>query len=188
MFCAKDTTVAIRLTLDQIINAVLAFVLLLLAVLLATGCAAGKIDTMRTDITGLEARLTALRLDVEASLVVSNETNTPVSVGDVDGSVTVITLAGATPWTIAGLVGLLGLFQARRRNTATGALDRVVGIIESEHRTQNRSYMDAGNISQALLECMKKKIARAGTRDPGQQDFRIDRHERCIRDRLARMK
>ena len=120
---------AIKLTTDQVVNAVLAFMLQLLAVLLATGCAA--VDNRDAEFALLNSQLAAVKLQMAA--MIDESASPTTTAGDVGGDLTVITLAGATPWTIAGLVGLLGLFQARRRSTTTGALDRVMGVVKSRH-------------------------------------------------------
>ena len=148
---------AIRLTTERIVNAVLAFVLLLLAVLLATGC---KTD-VPVDVTGVDASKTA-----------TTTMTVPVSVGDLQGDLTVITLAGATPWAIAGLVGLLGLFQARRQSTATQMVDRMMEVIE---------LSEVPDDSACRIKQLKKTIASRGG-----WKHRPDRVERFARSRLAR--
>ncbi|KKL25442.1 hypothetical protein LCGC14_2405230 [marine sediment metagenome] len=170
MFCARDTTVGIRITperYDVPILAVLAPLIWVIGCLIVwlMGCAA------KTDVTGV---------DVSKTSTTTTTTTVPVSIEDVQGDVTVITLAGATPWTIAGLVGLLGLFQARRQSTATGAVDRVMLYLKL-HRAAARREENFGDAK--ALKAVTRGIEAAGT-----PRGKPDRLERCIRSRLARMK
>lgn len=150
---------AVRLNPERLIGLAVFVLFLIWAFLMATGCAA--VEDVVIPITAAD---------------LSNETTTtvPVSAGDVGGDVTVITLAGATPWTIAGLVGLLGLFQARRQRTATGALDRVIREINKADPTGTRKQIKVGVASYY-------KCGPYG-------EVLIDRHELLIRSRLARQK
>ena len=150
----------------QILNAVLAFVLLLLAVLLATGC------KVPVDATGIDASKTA-----------TTTTNAPVVIKDIDGDVTVITQAGATPWTvwtIAGLVGLLWALRAKQQRTVTGALDRLILYLDLHHGAATR---EANCGDAETLKALK-----IGIKAAGMASGKPDRGERCIRDRLARRK
>ncbi len=159
---------AIRLTPDQILKAAFLALLLAWAALLATGCV--PIEVKEPTFTGVDVSKTST-------------TAVPVSIADVQGDVWAFTVVGATPWTIAGLVGLLGLFQARRRSTATGALDRVMGTINDRHAYARKHE----NVSDAM-ELKALKGAVASYYECGQHgEIIIDRHERCIRSRLARM-
>jgi hypothetical protein len=166
---------AIKLTTDQIVNGLLAFLLLLLAVLLATGC---KADA---DVTGVDLSKTA-----------TTTTTVPVSAGDVGGDLTVITVAGATPWTIAGLVGLLWALRAKQQRTATGTVDRIIGVIEDEHEAaKNR-----GSDMTIALQFLKTQIAIKGgaffVNVTGARmvddSIRGDRSQCFLRSRLKRLK
>ncbi|KKL91589.1 hypothetical protein LCGC14_1893210 [marine sediment metagenome] len=112
---------------------------------------------------------------VDLSKNTTTTTTVPVSIEDVQGDVTVITLAGATPWTIAGLVGLLGLFQARRQSTAVRLIDRMAGAIEDVQKGQVTVDPRMGKIA-----ALKKHIRGWGSPKP-------DRLERLLQSRLARM-
>lgn len=149
---------AIRLNPERVLGLTIFVLFPIWAFLTATGCAAK----------------TVVKLDKPA--VVSRETastsTAPVSTRDVHGDQTNINMAGGTPWTIAGLWGLLWAFQAWRQRTATGALDRVVQAIKT------RDY----GLDTEALERLKETIALDGSITTP------DRQERFIRKRLARMK
>ncbi|KKN04358.1 hypothetical protein LCGC14_1098370 [marine sediment metagenome] len=150
---------AIRLNPERLLGLVMFVLFLLWAFLAATGCA--TVEDVVIPVTAAD---------------LSNETTTtttvPVSAGDVQGDLTVITLAGATPWTIAALVGVLLAFQARRHNTTTGALDRVIREINAAAPTEARNQIKVGVAS--YYECGPHG------------EVLIDRHERLIRCRLEK--
>ncbi len=167
---------AIRLTTDRIASWFTALVCVICAglVLGLFVTFVGALSCATMDNRGAEIK------GVDVSKTSTTTTTVPVSVGDVDGPVTVITLAGATPWTIAGLVGLLGLFQARRQSTATGALDRVMLYLKLHRAAARRGT----NFSDAkALKAVTRGIEAAGT-----LRGKPDRLEHCLRSRLAKMK
>ncbi len=150
---------AIRLNLERLIGLAIFVLFLVWAVLVATGC-----------MTDVDVPITP----VDLSDTTTTTTTVPVSIEHTDGPVTVITLAGATPWTIAGLVGLLGLLQTRRQRTATGALDRIIRAIEIHDN------------DSADITVVKSYVRENGLVTGGWEH--ADRHERFIRSRLARLK
>jgi hypothetical protein len=170
---------AIRLTPEAILKALFVVLVLILALLLATGCAAAKIDEMSN--TGVAVEKLAAELKVaeqmtfkaEAALAkYEDHSVSPTTTAGDDAVITNINVGtGAGCMVLAGLLGLL----AWRHRTAVGALDRVIGAIEAADSSVTR-----GDIKQF--------VARQGARDPVQQDFRIDRAEHLIRSRLARAK
>ena len=121
---------------------------------------------------------------VDVSKTSTTTTTVPVSTGDVGGDVWVFTVAGATPWTIAGLVGLLWALRAREQRTATGALDRVMGVIKHRH---HEAKVQANYPEGAELHVVKREIEELGY-PKGSLASKPDRLERFLRSRLARMK
>ena len=163
---------AIRLNPERLFGLAIFVLFLVWAVLVATGC-----------MTDVDVPITP----VDLSDTTTTTTTVPVSIEHTDGPVTVITLAGATPWTIAGLVGLLGLFQARRQNTATGLVDRMAGAIKDVH--EGHVTIDP---RMDKIVAIKKRIASDGVVAQSILQHllrpRVDRRERLLRDRLARLK
>ncbi len=165
---------AIRLNRERMLGLLIFVLFLVWALLTATGCAA---DNTGVDLSG-KTTTTA---------------TTPVATGDVTGNVTAITVAGATPWTLALALGLLLAFQARRQNTATGALDRVVSAIEDRYSVMKDLASPENHEARhhaAALKDLRNNIETRGriAAGPGYGRKVCDRHERLIRRRLARMK
>lgn len=172
---------AIRLNPERLLGLLIFVLFLIWAVLTAMGCATGNTGVAMSDIDGLRAEIAALKVQIEVPIDLSREitttTTVPVATGDVAGDVTAITIAGATPWTLAGVLGLLGLFQARRQRTATGTVDRMIGAIafkESQRET---------DLASEVREYLKHLGRLSGKPD------RIEVFLRSrVRSRLARMK
>ena len=168
----------IRITPERILHTLVAVVFIVWLIVWATGC---KTD-VPVDVTGVDLSKTA-----------TTTTTVPVSTGDVGGDLTVITQAGATPWTIAGLVGVLWAFQARRQGTATGALDRVVTAI-NEHYSFAKENASPDNHEMrhhaGALKMLRNTIERRGRigAGPGYGRNVCDGDERFLRSRLARLK
>jgi hypothetical protein len=156
------------------------FVLFLIwAFLAATGCA--TVEDVVIPVTAAD---------------LSNETTTsttvPVSAGDIQGDLTVITLAGATPWTLAVLLGLLLAFQVRRHNTTMGALDRVLSKIDMFHGYERDKKHEPDPTIDMSFKSLKRSIEAQGqiitTDRDGLPVTAVDRRERFLRSRLARQK
>lgn len=162
-----------RLTADQIIKTAIAVLLAAWAALLLTGCKtdvpvvvdAPIVVDAPVDVTGVDLSKNAATTTAGDNAIVTN-----ISFGS----------AGCMALMLAGLLWKHRTLHGRHRTTTTaldtavGALDRVVRAIEihdngSEDITMVKRYVEVNGIVVG---------------DRGQPD----RHERCIRSRLAKMK
>lgn len=163
---------AIRLTAERILHAIVAAVFIVWLIVWATGCAVA--DNRDAEFALLNSQLAKLKVQMAGTI---DESASPTTTAGDDATITNISFGSAG--CMALMLGVLGW----RHRTATGALDRVVGVIEYEHKAATvHGETDIARTIKALKGSIEFKALEHPNGPAGCP------HERLIRSRLKRLK